>query len=150
MYLKTVGKPSKVPVKLCKDAMKFYGKLLLGSIYHRVSVTLEFDSSLSKTNAYAYCDWDDVNHKSREFTITVDPKLGKRNMLLALAHEMVHVKQYAKGEMKDYVRSSRIKWQNQIIESKDINYWDLPWEIEAHGREKGLYIMFIEYSKGMK
>lgn len=149
MYLKTVGKPAKVPMKLCKDALKFYGKLLLGSnLYHRVAITLEFDKSLSKTNEYAYCDWDDANHKAREFTIAIDPKLGKRNMLLALAHEMVHVKQYAKGEMKDYVRSSKIKWQNQVIDSDDVDYWDLPWEIEAHGREKGLYFRFLDSLKG--
>jgi len=148
MYLKTVGKPSKVGLKLCKEAIKFYGRQLLGEIlYHRVDVTLNFDKSLSKKNEYAFCEWEDQSHRGKEFTITVDPALGKRNMLLALAHEMVHVKQYAKGELKDYVKSNKSKWKTEIIDPDKVDYWDFPWEIEAHGREKGLYIRYLSYER---
>jgi hypothetical protein len=144
MYLKTVGKPVRVPAQVCKQAIRFYCRHLLGdNLYHRISITLEFDPSLSKTNEYAYCDWEFENHKSRDFIITVDPALGKRNMLLALAHEMVHVKQYAKGELKDYVRTSKSKWKGEVIDANELDYWDHPWEIEAHGREKGLYFKFL-------
>lgn len=150
MYLNTIGRPSKVNLKLCKEALKFYGKQLLGEIlYHRVGVTLHFDKSLSRKNEYAFCEWEDNNHRAKEFTITVDPALGKRNMLLALAHEMVHVKQYAKGELKDYARSNKCKWKSEIIDPAVVDYWDFPWEIEAHGREKGLYIRFMNSGKGV-
>jgi hypothetical protein len=148
MYLKTVGKPSRVNLKLCKDAIKFYGRHLLGEIlYHRIDVTLNFDRSLSKKNEYAFCEWEDQSHRAKEFTITIDSALGKRNMLLALAHEMVHVKQYAKGELKDYARSNKCKWKSQIIDPEVVDYWDFPWEIEAHGREKGLYIRYLNYER---
>jgi hypothetical protein len=30
---------------------------------------------------------------------------------------------------------------------EDMNYWDCPWEIEAFGRELGLYKMFMESEK---
>jgi hypothetical protein len=143
MYLTTVGKPKRVPLKLCKDAIKFYGRILLGeNLYHKVSVEIEFDKALSKQNEYAFCDYFEDGNKIRDFTITVDNNLGKRNMLLALAHEMVHVKQYAKGELKD-IRLNKIKFRNEIIESNEMDYWDMPWEIEAHGREKGLYFKFL-------
>jgi hypothetical protein len=144
MYLKTIGKPSKVQMKLCKEAVRFYGRHLLGEIlYHRVEVTLTFDKTLAGKNEYAFCEWEDTNHRSKEFTVTVDSTMGKRNMLLALAHEMVHVKQYAKGELKDYLRSNKSKWMSEIIDPAKTDYWDFPWEIEAHGREKGLYIKFL-------
>lgn len=143
MYLTTVGKPNRVTLKLCKDAIKFYGRLLLGdNLYHRVSIELEFDKSLAKANEYAFCDYFEDGNKIRDFTITIDPNLGKRNMLLAIAHEMVHVKQYAKGELKD-MRANKVKFRNEVIESNEMDYWDMPWEIEAHGREKGLYFKFL-------
>lgn len=146
MLLKTVGKPNKVPTKLCKDAVKWYGKKLLGErLYHNVEITIDFDDAELGENTYGFCDWNDDNHRARDFTITVHPDLGKRNMLLVLAHEMVHVKQYAKGEMKDYLRARRVKWKGKVYNDKNINYWDLPWEIEAHGREKGLYYRFLEF-----
>jgi diphthamide synthase subunit DPH2 len=144
MILRTVGKPKKVPIKLCKDAVKFYGKHLLGSrLYDKIEVQLEFDATDLGSTVYGFCDWNDDNHKARDFTIIVHPELGKRNMLIVLAHEMVHVKQYAKGEMKDYIRMNRVKFNGKIYNDDKIDYWDHPWEIEAHGRERGLYYRFL-------
>jgi hypothetical protein len=146
MYLRTIGKPSKVDIKLCKEAVKFYGKFLLGeNLYHKISLELEFDKSIIKSRDLAYCGWEDNNHKSREFVISVSPILNKKLMLVTLAHEMVHVKQYAKGELKDYIKVNKSKWKGEIIDNEQIDYWFLPWEIEAHGMEKGLYVKYIEY-----
>jgi hypothetical protein len=148
MLLKTAGKPKKVPIKLCKEAVKWYGRYLLGDrLYHKVEVLIEFDDSDLNTNVYGFCDWNDTNDRARDFTITVDPNLGKRNMLLVLAHEMVHIKQYAKGELKDYVRVNKVKWKGKVYNDSKIDYWEQPWEIEAHGREKGLYYKFTDYMR---
>jgi hypothetical protein len=54
-----------------------------------------------------------------------------------VAHEMVHVKQYAKGELTEQ------SWQGKLINPKQ-EYWDQPWEIEAHGREVGLFIQWAQ------
>ena len=148
MLLKTAGKPKKVPIKLCKEAVKWYGRYLLGNrLYHKVEILIEFDNSELNTNVYGFCDWNDTNDRARDFTITVDPNLGKRNMLLVLAHEMVHIKQYAKGELKDYVRVNKVKWKGKVYNDAKIDYWEQPWEIEAHGREKGLYYKFTDYMR---
>ena len=149
MLLKTAGKPKKVPMKLCRQAIRWYGKYLLGHrLYPNIELTLEFDKQELGLYVYGCCDWNDDNHKARDFTITVDPNLGKRNMLLVLAHEMVHVKQYAKGEMKDYIKMDRVKWKGKVYNEQTIDYWEHPWEIEAHGREKGLYYKFMDHLKG--
>jgi len=63
---------------------------------------------------------------------------------------MVHLKQYAKGELKDYARVKSIKWKGQVYDEDRIDYWDHPWEIEAYGRERGLYIRFYGLSKNEK
>ena len=65
--------------------------------------------------------------------------------LIALAHEMIHVKQYARGELKDYLRVNKSKWKGEIIDPQEVDYWDQPWEIEAHGREKELYYKFMNH-----
>jgi len=148
MIIRTVSKPTKVPLKLCKEAVKWYGRKLLGDrLYNKVEITLEFDDSDLGGEVYGFCDWNDDNHRARDFTITIDPNLGKRNTLLVLAHEMVHVKQYAKGEMKDYVRMNRVKFNGKVYDDDKLDYWDHPWEIEAHGRERGLYYRFLNSMK---
>ena len=151
MYLKTKGKPAKVSIKLCKEAARWYGKKLLGeNLYHNIDLIIDFSEKDMQPWLYGFCEWNDTNHKGRDFTITINPKLGKRNMLIVLAHEMVHVKQYAKGEMKDYVRMNKVKWKGVVYNEKKMDYWDYPWEIEAHGREKGLYYKFMEYNRSKR
>ena len=50
-------------------------------------------------------NWRPVNH-----IIQADSKLKLRRPLETIAHEMVHVKQFAKGEMVDVVRANKIRW----------------------------------------
>jgi len=147
VYIRTSGKPSKAHIKLCKNAVKFFGRKLLGdTLYHRVSLKLIFEN-FNNNKEYAYCEWEYDNHRSKDFIITVNKDLNKKQTLLAIAHEMVHVKQYAKGELKDYLRADKTRWKSEVHDLKKIDYWDQPWEIEAHGREKGLYYKFLKYEK---
>ena len=135
-------------MKLCKDAVHFYAKHLLGeNLYNKIELHLVFQEIYPKSKIYGYCEWMDTNHRSRDFMITMDKNLTKKTMLLALAHEVVHVKQYAKGELKDYLKSDKSKWLGKIVDLTDSDYWEQPWEIDAHGREKGLYVKFKEHLK---
>ena len=65
-----------------------------------------------------------------------------RKLLETIAHEMVHVKQYARGELYQGIRVNKYRWQGKWVGNMD--YWDEPWEIEAHGREAGLFIRWAE------
>ena len=151
MQLKTIGKPQKIDKKLCKQAAKWYGMKLLGPrLYNKVTVVLEFTDEDMGSNIYGFCDWNDTNYRGRDFTISIHPKLSKKETLLAIAHEMTHVKQYAKGELSDSMKVMyRCKWQGKQYNTDKIDYWDTPWEIEAHGRERGLYVQFIEHLRGL-
>ena len=61
---------------------------------------------------------------------------------------MVHVNQYARNEMKDMAnRSSKPRWKGVDVDRGVVDYYELPWEIEAHGRELGLFIRWIESEK---
>ena len=92
-----------------------------------------------KEDTYGYC----LSTTTREFELEVDKNLSLRKLLTTVAHEMVHVKQYARRELEsDYV------WQGRTYSPKKCDYWDQPWEIEAHGRETGLFIRWAE-SQGL-
>tara|TARA_R110000851_G_scaffold13304_1_gene45499 strand:+ start:2595 stop:3029 length:435 start_codon:yes stop_codon:yes gene_type:complete len=87
--------------------------------------------------AMGYCLETDNN---RTFEIELDRKLTLRKLMETLAHEMVHVKQYARREF----HPSYNMWRGKTYNPEKVSYWDLPWEIEAHGREVGLFVRWCE------
>jgi hypothetical protein len=68
----------------------------------------------------------------RCFEIGVDKELmtnhGIREFTSALCHEMVHVKQYLRGELK-YLRGKEL-WKGR--DCTDMEYMEQPWEKEAY------------------
>jgi hypothetical protein len=99
---------------------------------------LEVTVNLCKpTGALGYCLELESN---REFELEVDKTQPMRKLLETVAHEMVHVKQFARREMSP----ANEKWHGKTYNPKKVSYWDLPWEIEAHGREVGLFIRWAE------
>jgi len=88
--------------------------------------------------ALGYCLELDNN---REFEIEIDRSQSLRKLLETVAHEMVHVKQYARRELNANIDGC---WMGKTVDPKKTNYWDLPWEIEAHGRETGLFVRYCE------
>lgn len=108
--------------------------------------TLEVNIELKKLDdAFGYC----MSESNREFELEIAKNTDLRTLLTTVAHEMVHVKQYARGELFENVRLGMHRWQGKYLK-KDPDYYDQPWEIEAHGREAGLFIQFVEkfgYSK---
>ena len=63
-------------------------------------------------------------------------------ILKTLAHELVHVKQYVLGELKSRDAGLLYKGINHDPENL-AEYFKLPYEIEAYGREKGLLCGFM-------
>lgn len=61
-------------------------------------------------------------------------KLSLLSMALTLAHEMVHVRQLAKGMMKFLPNNERI-WMGKRY-SKKTKYLDMPWELDAFARQE--------------
>jgi len=60
-----------------------------------------------------------------------------------LAHELVHVKQFARGELTHNLQY----WKGK--DCSDTDYWKQPWEIEARRLQKKLMIEFMnEFEQG--
>ena len=86
-----------------------------------------------KSEAIGFCMMQEKN----QFEIEIDKKLSIKEMVTALCHERVHVKQFARKEMVDGIETGVARWKSKKI-SLDTNYWDLPWEKEAYRMEKKL------------
>lgn len=92
-----------------------------------INPTIEINfRRMTNDSNYGYaCHLED-----NEYEVDIKRSLPMREMLTTLAHELVHVKQYEYGEMPDSIYEG--------------DYWDRPHEIEAHGRETGLFIRWCE------
>ncbi len=71
------------------------------------------------------------------------------DILKTLAHELVHVKQYVMGELKNSKHGMVYKKTTYSPENI-FDYFDLPYEIEAYGREKGLLMAFLSVWKNIE
>jgi len=94
--------------------------------------------------------------KPREFKIIIDPYRAEiddfnrtltdtewaHSILRLLAHELVHVKQYVMGELK--LANNGFVYKKTMYSPENLDeYFDQPFEIEAHGRERGLMNAFM-------
>lgn len=72
-----------------------------------------------------------------------------KNALTYIGHELVHIKQYYRGELKD-LENGNVRWKNKNYkysfkdQFKDLKaYYFSPWEREAYGYQEGLYETFV-------
>ena len=113
-----------------------------------IGIDLTFVPNLRrKQYVYGLCEPADAGRYHREFDISLDSTMSQKSILEALCHEMVHVKQYARGELKERITQSRVEtyWQGKLQDPDALDYWDRPWEIEAHGRERGLFLYLADH-----
>jgi hypothetical protein len=148
MQISITGTSSKVTEQQIANAVHFYAEYLMSDRLLKnleIEIVLE-DNLIRNEGDQAYCVDLSTSGPARDFEITVDAGLGKRALLIAIAHEMVHVKQYARGELK-YLSSKKLQRFQGKVYNPEFMYWERPWEIEAFGRELGLYTMFQQSQK---
>ena len=68
------------------------------------------------------------------YMVVIKPTRNLKDIGLTLAHEMVHVKQLAKGVLKNKQNGTHI-WAGKKY-SKKTRYLDMPWEIEAFSKQE--------------
>ena len=123
-------------------AEKLMGKRLMAGLENNINLKKDL---LTEEGHEGTAIWDDDGYRPKEFTINLDTTVNFRNLLINLAHEMVHVKQWAKDEMYEYMNTmGMVRFKGERIHLEETDYWDYPWEIEAYGRQLGLFIRFCE------
>jgi len=143
IYIYATGSNDK-RMSMAEDACAFFVKRLMPRL-KKLDITIECISDLKKTEGiWGDCTWEDTNHSPRAFTIRLDSSVSYKNMIDTLAHEVVHVKQYVRGELVDLVREPQaVKWRGKIV--KWSNTSDEPWEIEPEEVSTKLYREWVSY-----
>lgn len=143
MRIEIRGKPDKVDLDEIRDAVEWYAVKLMGRrLSKHINVRILFKESLRHDRSiWAECDSKDRGPKQRNFTIRIDANSARNTTLITLAHEMVHVKQFARKELVELKYNTLFRWYGELY-GDEVHYYEQPWEIEAHGREYGLYYMW--------
>ena len=117
-----------------KQALQYYiNQLVHKNLSKHLAVTLIFDDQMS-SQEYAECyPSQTFTDKPRKFVVRINKNIT-RKPLLALAHEAIHIKQYAKQELS----TCHTFWKNTRVYSTT-RYLDLPWEKQAYRYDYTLY-----------
>jgi hypothetical protein len=101
---------------------------------HHITVEVHH-RGLRREQSYGYCSVAGDIYRPREFLIEIDPKLDLELYTKTLIHECVHIRQWAKGLLKE--RRGKMLCNDKTFDNLD--YWEYPHEIEAHYLEEVLY-----------
>lgn len=144
------GKETSLSKKEIRCATKFFAAHLMSFRQTKnIIVNIALKKNLINKGE---CEVNDI-HNPYEFVIYISNKMSKKLQLHTLAHELVHVKQYVKRELIDHSSLRLINystWKNKKYNLQKLNYFDQPWEIDAYGREIGLYVRYKDYLKKTK
>ena len=126
MNLVAVEGGNKTQREICEKVVHY----MIGKLMPRMR-TLDIEVQLKNLtgDAVGFCMMEENN---RMFTIEADRKLGIKELVTTICHEMIHVKQYAKKEMDDWNGVGLARWKTKTFNAENTNYYKLPWEKEAY------------------
>ena len=128
-----------------KEATEFFVDLLFDA---NVAKNLQLDiERAAKMDFEGECVNEDDTVDPRWFTISLRAGKDDEDPIKTLAHELVHVRQSANNWLEKRTKTTKGKTTIQAVwmgkpwapSEKEDSYWDSPWELEAFGREVGLY-----------
>ena len=120
------------------QATQLFGKnLMTERLCRNLTIDIIIRSNMREHGICTPIEFNKSN-KPRGFEIELRKKKSLKSMISTLAHEMVHVKQYAVGEMNEYDNV----WQGKKINIRKMDYFSLPWEQEAYSRENDLLKLY--------
>lgn len=148
MNIEIKGKAKHMCKAEIKFATAFFATYIMGE---RLAKNLDIEIVFEDLgNLEGVCNPVDTERRPRSFEIGMRPNMQRYKLLQCLAHEMVHVKQYARGELSSELITA--KWQGKVykITSSFEDYLNWPWEVEAYGRDRSLYLFYQVMLKSEK
>ncbi len=145
MNIRIRGDASKRFQRIVKEACEFaLGHFFDREALRKISIRVVLRPDLLKTTGFrGFCLFPN-NTSARNFTIHLHSSVIHPIMLLSLFHELVHIKQFIQADLTYSSSTDKYRWAGKWANFNKCHYYDLPWEIEAHGREKGLYIRWVQ------
>jgi protein involved in sex pheromone biosynthesis len=123
--------------RLCEDVVSWFIAKYLPR--HKLEIEV-LHRGLKREGALGFCDVAGETYKPRNFLIEMDTHLDKKTYVTVLIHEMYHVLQFVKGELK--LKSSKRYFKGECVE--DLEYLEQPHEIQAHYYERILYYQYLK------
>ena len=151
MLVTVMPKTTEKNKKLLAEAANFFADILMDPRMVR-NITLDIEI-IPGLDVEGECIDEDGIKNPRWFTINLR-KQTIDDMIKVLAHEMVHVKQHAKNELQGGIMvptrggmKMTSKWMGEVWKpkAKEHPYFDSPWEVEAYGREIGLFQRYVVF-----
>lgn len=137
MYIEFTKKLNLKKQSLIEDVIRFCAAQLLTE---KDWTGLEIEVNVTKSTADGFCEYVDTNVNPKSFIIEIHNKLSGTELIKTVMHEMVHVKQYVKGELKErYKPNHHHVWHKELIIVNSKNFNDVPWEVEARDLEEKLF-----------
>jgi hypothetical protein len=139
---------NKVPMTKKRKAMvkaaHFFAKKL-GILKFDVTVNIVFKYGFAELFS-AYAQVEQVN--ARHLNLDIDADLNEDIALDIVAHEMVHVKQYVKGELGADKKGFQL-WKGRHV-AADLKYHNQPWEREAMRKQTVMKYQYVEFRDSEK
>ena len=122
--------------RLCRDVVCWFVSKHLPR--HKLEIEV-LHRGMKREGAYGYCDVAGRHHKPRCFLIELDTHMDKETYTKTLLHELYHVLQFCRGELK--LKSSKRYYKGECME--DLEYYEQPHEIAARWNERILYQQYL-------
>ena len=117
-------------------------ELMHGNMGNNIEVDIELTDLYKREGLVGSCCWGEDNLMPRDFEIEVDKDLNDDELIKTVCHEIVHVKQYAKGELRErYVPKHDTFWKQR--RANNYKYDNMPWELEAWRLQEVLYRKYV-------
>lgn len=121
-----------------RRACYFYANELMSKrLVETITLRVTFDPRIDCLGCASVAATND-GAKPRKFDIRLHPHKDAADILETLAHEMVHVRQYARGHLNE----SLSRWKGIKIDTHHTHDYFSPWEKEAMSLEEGLLYKF--------
>jgi hypothetical protein len=128
--------------ELAEDVVNFCIEELMPRM-KTLDITVELSRDMDKADGFCLAE------TKRQFILEIDSRLNYDDFVSCICHEMVHVKQQARGELEDLNLLTK-RWKEQEyfgIYSTVEEYMALPWEAEAYRLQEVLLERYKELRK---
>lgn len=146
------GKSTKLSRKEAVLAAEFFYAIIVPNKRSRraIRVVIHFTDTMKDDGQTRCMMGHERGRNPKAFCIKIKNKLSRPKQLQTLAHELVHVKQFAKNELRYSEKrqgQTFTEWKRSRVNESKRDYYLWPWEIEAFGMEYGLYKKYTMFLK---
>ena len=127
--------------KRCESIVNWFVEKYLPR--HKLEIVVHH-RGLLRESAHGFCTVMDCDWRPRSFEIEMHNRMDVQNYTTILLHELWHVYQHVKGDLKD--RGEKRYWRG--IDHSYTDYSDQPWEQEAREMEVKLYNSYLGLGPG--